>query len=171
MSFKEISVLDINKYKDSISLFKDWAITVVEDNEKVNPMTIGWGGLGVLWRKPCLTVYIHKERYSKHMFDNANSFSVCFFDMNKYKNELSYFGTISGKDEDKIEKSKLTVKESDGVKYIDEADMVIICNKMGQSDFDVNNVFEESIKKWYNESGVHTIYYGEIKKVLLKDKQ
>ena len=38
MSFKEISVLDINKYKDSISLFKDWAITVVEDNEKVNPM-------------------------------------------------------------------------------------------------------------------------------------
>ena len=49
--------------------------------------------------------------------------------------------------------------------------MVIICNKMGQSDFDVNNVFEESIKKWYNESGVHTIYYGEIKKVLLKDKQ
>ena len=170
MSFKEISVYDINKYKDSISLFKDWAVTVVDDKDKVNPMTIGWGGIGVLWRKPCLTVYINKQRYSKELFDNSDYFSVCFFETEKYKNELTIYGTKSGRDLDKIKETKLTVKEIDGVKYIDEADLIIICKKMGQSDFDIDKVYEESIKKWYNESGVHTLYYGEIVKVLLRDK-
>ena len=170
MSFKEIDVIDINKYKDSISLFKDWGVTVVEDEGKVNPMTIGWGSIGVLWRKPCFTAYIHKQRYSKKLFDKANTFSVCFFDTEKYKRELSYYGSKSGRDEDKILNSGLTVEKCEGVSYIKEADLVIVCRKMGQSDFDINNIYEESIKKWYDESGVHTLYYGEIIKVLVREK-
>ena len=67
---------------------------------------------------------------------------LAFFDMNKYKNELSYFGTISGKDEDKIERSKLTVKESDGVKYIEEADMVFEMSEMNE----VDSVFGRFLK-------------------------
>jgi hypothetical protein len=39
---------------------------------------------------------------------------------------------------------------------------------MGQSKFDLANISEPRIMKWYAKDGVHTIYYGEIIKVLAK---
>jgi len=39
---------------------------------------------------------------------------------------------------------------------------------MGQSQFDATKINEMRIKKWYEKDGVHTIYYGEIIKVLAR---
>ena len=38
------------------------------------------------------------------------------------------------------------------------------CKVMGKSDFDQKSVYE-----WYQKEGVHSQYYGEIVKVLVKD--
>lgn len=162
MEFKQITFEELSKYKDPFSLFKEWGITLVKDKNNVNPMTIGWGGLGILWRKPCCTVYIHKTRYSKELFDNQNVFSVSFFDLNKYQKELNQFGSLSGRDTDKTKSSGFTLKYYQDIPYYEEADVVIFCKKMGQTDFDINQVNETSIKKWYEKDGVHTIYFGEI---------
>jgi len=162
---KEIDILNINKYKDSISLFKDGAIALATSkNNKTNGLTIGWGSIGVLWRKPCCTVYIHKLRYSKEIFDNSDYFAVCFFE--GYKDELEYFGTHSGRNEDKIENSHLSINKNDLAPYFEESKLVIICKKMGQSDFDNNHIYEDKINNWYHQDGVHTLYFGEIVKVL-----
>ena len=74
--FKEISIQEIAEYKDPFSLFADWAAASAKGKEKANSLLIGWGGLGILWSKPCCTVYIHESRYSKKIFDEADSFSV-----------------------------------------------------------------------------------------------
>ena len=37
------------------------------------------------------------------------------------------------------------------------------CKVMGKSDFD------ENVYEWYQKEGVHSQYYGEIVKVLVKD--
>jgi len=161
---KEIKLEEINNYKDSISLFKSHGIALATSNEgKTNGLTIGWGGLGVLWRKPCATIYIHKTRFSKGIFDNSEYFSINFFE--GHEEQLDYFGKVSGRDEDKIANSKLEV-EVDNAPYFKDAKLVIICKKMGQTDFDLDRVYEDNIISWYNESGVHTIYLGEIVKVL-----
>ena len=49
------------------------------------------------------TVYVHKTRYSKHIFDHAKYYSICFMDQ-EHKNQLGYFGRVSGRDENKMEK-------------------------------------------------------------------
>ncbi|MCR5078468.1 MAG: flavin reductase family protein [Bacilli bacterium] len=159
---------DIASYKDPVSLFGEGCVAVVENKEKANPITLGWGGVGVLWGKPMCTVFIHESRYSKHMFDEADSFSACFFAKEHNPIAIKYFGTASGRDEDKIAKSGMTLSRQDGIPYLEEAEFVILCKKLTQTKFDLDKVPEGKYHDWYSRDGVHSIYFGEIVKVLKK---
>lgn len=163
---KEINVKKLNKYIDPLSIKEKPAITMATDGKETNGLTIGWASIGVLWKKCCATVYVHAQRYSKHIFDNAKYFSICYM-KDEHKDIVNYFGTVSGKDENKIEKCGLTLV-NDNAPYFDEAKAVIICRVMGKSDFDINNV-DDGVQDWYNKDGVHTQYYGEIVKVLINE--
>lgn len=171
MAHKEIEIQVIEKYKNVFDLFSDSAIALANSGKKINGLTIGWGSLGVLWSKPTCVVYVHETRYSRCIFDEADSFAVCFF-KSEYDSQLDYFGRVSGKDVDKIKESGLILKEEeDGIPYFAEAELVILCRKMGQSKFDLDKINEDRIIKWYEKEGVHTIYYGEIIRVLAKKKK
>ena len=41
---------------------KQWALVTAGTPEHYNTMTISWGGLGTLWRRPVATVYVKKNR-------------------------------------------------------------------------------------------------------------
>ena len=167
--FEQIKLEEITQYKDPFSLFSEWAAATATGKEKTNSLLIGWGGLGVLWSRPCCTVYIHETRYSRKVFDEADSFSVCFFSKEKYLKPLEYLGQASGYQEDKIAGSGLNLLKEDGIPYFEEAELVILCKKMGQSKFDLNKIdHPQRIIDWYSRDGVHTLYYGEIVKVLRK---
>ncbi len=166
--FVEIGPEEIGQYKDSVSLFGEGAIAYAQGKERANGLTIAWGGLGVLWRKPCMTVYIHKDRYSKTIFDEADAYSVNFFG-DEAKELLNYFGSHSGRNEDKAAVAQASIAKGDIAPYFEDAELVVLCKKMGQNDFDPNSV-DEGVKAWYAKSGVHTIYHGEIVKVLRKMK-
>lgn len=165
-NFKEIDLNEIKDYRDPFNLFSQTALAVSKGKERTNTLTIGWGALGTLFSKPCCTIYIHKKRYSKVIFDESDYFSVCFFKKD-YQEEIdNYYGKLSGRDIDKIKEGKLTVDYIDDVPYFKEAEYVIICKMMAKSDFDVNKIYEERIKKWYMAEGVHTIYHGQVLKIL-----
>ncbi len=166
--FKQIKPSEITDYKNAIDLFGQGAVTMVKKGDTANPMTIAWGSLGVLWRKPCMSVYVHKTRYSKGLFDQADRFAVCFFGK-EHDESLSYFGSASGREEDKAAKSGLTLKEEDGYFYFEEAELVVFCRKMGQTDFDLAHIEPAPIRAWYEKAGVHSIYCGEIVKVLRRE--
>lgn len=164
--FYEIDLKEITQYRDILSLFANGAIAVAKGSEGENSLTIGWGGLGVLWRKPTLTIYINKKRYSKKIFDNASYFSVCFFNK-KYNKELGqFYGTLSGKHIDKIHNGPFTIDYYEDIPFYKESEIVIFCKKIGQSDFDINLINLENIVEWYKQDGVHTIYQGEVIKVI-----
>lgn len=162
---KEIPISELTKHFDPLTIKPNPAIALACDKNEINGLTIGWASLGILWSKPTMTVYVHKTRYSKHIFDNSDYFSVDYIDS---KELLKYFGTVSGKDEDKIKNSNLTVEYLEKTPYFKESKLVVICKKMGQSDFDPNSV-DEKVREWYKQDGVHTQYYGEIIKVLIKE--
>ena len=164
---KEVEVRDLVKYIDPMSLEENPAIIIASDGKETNGMTIGWAGFGILWRKYMATVYVHKQRYSKHIFDNAKYYSICFM-KNEQKDIVKYFGSVSGRNENKMEKCGLTVLE-DVAPYFKEARAVVLCRVMGKSDFDINNV-DEGVKDWYDKEGVHSQYYGEIVKVLVNEE-
>ena len=101
--------------------------------------------------------------YIKHVIQY---YSICFMDQ-EHKNQLGYFGRVSGRDENKMEKCGMTVNNQDVAPYFEESSVVILCKVMGKSDFDQKSV-DENVYEWYQEEGVHSQYYGEIVKVLVK---
>ena len=70
-------------------------------------MTASWGGFGVLFNKNVAYIFVRPQRFTKEFVDGSDRFSLTFFDKS-FKKELSYLGTASGKDEDKINKAGLT---------------------------------------------------------------
>lgn len=163
---REINTNDLCRYINPMRMLdQDCAIAIASDGRETNGLTIGWAGFGRLWNKPAATVYVHRTRYSKHIFDGAEYFSICFLHP-EHRKVLGYFGRVSGRDEDKMENCGLQVVTSDAAPYFAESRVVVLCRVMGKSDFDVNAV-DGSVAPWYRREGVHTQYYGEIVKVLV----
>ena len=42
---------------------KKWALLSAGTKEKHNTMTISWGGMGTLWGKPVVTVYVKRLQH------------------------------------------------------------------------------------------------------------
>ena len=92
---KEIPVKDLFQHIDPFRIHEDPAIALATDGRETNGLTIGWAEYGVLWSKPAATVYVHKTRYSKHIFDGAEYYAICYLKP-EHRDVLGYFGSVSG---------------------------------------------------------------------------
>lgn len=164
---REININEFN-YNAFTKFGKEWALVVTKDEKEDNAMTIAWGQLGILWSRPTVSVYIRNTRYSKHMMDNSDTFSVCFFS-SQYKNELTLCGTKSRNEIDKINECNFTRVYSDNTLYLKEANIVFILKKIYQVDLPINEDASLTIKKHYQKNEYHTQYIGEILKILIND--
>ena len=165
---KEININEFN-YNAFNKFGKDWALIVLKDDKEDNAMTISWGQLGILWSRPTISVYVRNTRYTKHMLDNSDTFSVCFFN-EKYRNELSICGTKSRKELDKITACNFTRSYENDTLYLKEANIVFILKKIYQVDLPIIDSTHPSIKKHYNEGEYHTQYIGEVVKILINEE-
>jgi flavin reductase (DIM6/NTAB) family NADH-FMN oxidoreductase RutF len=148
----------------------DWLLITAQKGNKVNTMTASWGGVGYLWNQNSAFIFVRQSRFTKEFIDSSSSFSLCFFNHTQYQKELAYLGTVSGRDEDKIKKSGLTVVHEDKVPYFKEARLVLICSKAAQIPIRENNLINKDIaRKWYEDEDYHDMYVGKIQKVLLKE--
>ncbi len=148
---------------------KDWMLITAEAGGKANAMTASWGGLGVMWDKNVAFIVVRPQRYTKEFIDNAGTFSLTFFDKS-YQKMLGYFGTKSGRDEDKIKKFNLTLGHVDGTPYFEEAGMVFICKKLYHQNFEPSCFIEQSLNdKWYPTIDHHTMYIAEVTNILVKN--
>lgn len=167
-TFKEISPYELkeNTFKQ---IGKDWMLITSHSNEHSNAMTASWGGFGVMWGKPVAFVVIRPQRYTKEFIDISEKFSLTFFN-DEYKKMLNYFGTVSGRDEDKITTANLTLNYENGTPYFEEAQIALICKNLFKQSMDEKNfINEELINRWYPQKDFHTLYIAEIETVLLKN--
>lgn len=89
------------------------------------------------------------------------------FSMKKYQKELGqFYGSLSGRDVDKIHDGPFHVDYYEDIPFYKESEIVILCKKIGQSDFDINLIGLNEITEWYKKDGVHTIYQGQVIKVI-----
>ena len=148
---------------------KEWMLITAGDQEKFNTMTASWGSLGVMWGKNVAFTFIRPQRYTKEFIDNNDTFSLCFFD-ERFKKNLSYLGSVSGKNEDKISKTDLTVDFIENTPYFKEASLVMICKKLYAQNLEPNCFIDKSLdNKWYENKDYHTMYVSEIQKIFIKD--
>ena len=107
MSYKKIDINEIvlNPFK---TIGNDWLLISALKDGVTNTMTASWGGIGVIWNKNVVTVYIRPQRYTREFVDNSDYFSLTFFE--GYKKELGILGSKSGRDCDKIKETNFDHK-------------------------------------------------------------
>ncbi|MGE4282105.1 MAG: flavin reductase family protein [Clostridia bacterium] len=148
---------------------KDWMLVTAEKDGKANTMTASWGGLGVMWGKNVAYVVIRPQRYTKEFIDNSDTFSLSFLD-DSFRKTLNYLGSTSGRTEDKMKKSQLTVVHTDEVPYFEEANIAVLCKKLYAQEYKPECfIAQELTEKWYPNVDYHTLYIAEITKILIKE--
>ena len=161
--FKKI---DVRKdfTENGFQWFHDAELLAAGNREKSNAMTIGWGGIGTLWGRTALTVYVAEKRYTKEFMDQADYFTVMAFGV-EHGNVLRYMGTKSGRNEDKAAALGLhTAYTANGTPYYTEAEMVIECKIMYAAPFDAQYFKSDVPRNMYANfpAGVHSMYIGEV---------
>ncbi len=147
---------------------KEWALVTAGPEGNVNTMTISWGGMGVLWGKNVVYVFIRDSRFTKELVDREECFSLTFFE-EKYRKELSYCGSHSGRTEDKFANSGLTVNQKNNIPFIDEGNLVFLCRKLAATRITADSFIASDLKDtWYSDGDMHTMYVAEILEVLSK---
>lgn len=106
---KEINVFD---YAGDIAKAMNAGILLTTKMDgKVNTMTIGWGMLGIEWKKPMFIALVRESRFTKEYLDQTGEFTVNVPYGEFDKKIVGYCGTKSGRDTDKIADMGLTPEE------------------------------------------------------------
>jgi flavin reductase (DIM6/NTAB) family NADH-FMN oxidoreductase RutF len=122
-----------------------------------------------MWGKSVAYVVIRPQRYTKEFVDAQDTMSLTFFD-EKYRRELTYLGTASGRDEDKITKAGFHTVFDGDTPYFSEAKTVMIAKKLYASEYRAEDFLIPGLAKaMYPEDDFHTLYICEIQKVLVQD--
>lgn len=165
---KEIPVTDL-QFNFYTKIDKERMLITAGGEGGYNTMTASWGHLGSLWHKPTSVCYIRPQRYTKEFMDREDVYTLSFFP-EEYRNALSYLGTHSGRDGDKVAAAGLTPVHEDGYTYFAEANMVLVCRKLFRSTMQEENFLDkEVLEKNYPNRDLHDIYIGSIEKVLVKE--
>jgi len=154
----------------AVELFRDdWMALIVGRKGELNAMTIGWGGIGMLWNCPVVTVYVSSDRYTHGLMERNDCFVVEAF-AEPYRGVLKYLGSHSGRHGDKIAGSGLTVEYTAAGNPIFEQGMLAIeCRKIYSASFDPAGFSGDAAERFYAKgTGIHTIYIGEIVNVWRK---
>lgn len=83
----------------------------------------------------------------------------------------AYLDSHSGHSSNKVKAAGLTPVFADGTTYFSEADMVFVCRKFYSSALTENGFVDQGLIDFnYPERDFHTMYVGEIVKVLVNEK-
>ena len=128
-----------------------------------NAMTIGWGSIGYIWRRPFIQVVVRPTRYTYEFMEKYDTFTVCAFP-NKYHSALNLLGNRSGRDGDKISESGLTPIASSVIPApgYSQASLILECKKIYWDDFRPDHFIDPAIDQQYPKKDYHRLYFGEI---------
>lgn len=156
----EPKTLTLNPFQ---AIGSQWMLVTAGTAEKCNTMTASWGGLGIMWGRTVATAYIRPQRYTKEFMDREEYFTLSFLPENR-RADLSYCGTVSGRDEDKIAHCGFTVERSAcGAPYFAEAELVLVCRKLYRQSMTPDSFLDSSLdSRWYPDKDYHDMYIAEI---------
>jgi len=132
--------------------------------DKVNTMTIAWGGISNVWSKPVFIAYVRYSRDTYQMLENSDEFTINVPYENTLKKELGFCGTKSGRDYDKIKECDLKLHDSRIVKppILADCEMHYECKVIYKQAMEPGNIIESVKDRYYPNNNYHVIYYGEI---------
>ena len=145
-----------------VPLIEKGAFLTVKAGQMCNTMTIGWGMMGVCWRKPVLMVAVRNSRHTYKIMESAEDFTVSMPSGN-LRDEIFYCGTKSGRDVNKFDECELKIAAGRQVEspIIDTPGLHIECMIIYKSAMLPNNL-ASNFHGLYPQKDYHTLYFGEI---------
>lgn len=151
---------------------KEWMLVTAGDKEKFNTMTASWGGIGFLWNKPVVFVFIRPERYTFEFIEKSEYFTLSFLgEENKAIHKIC--GSKSGREVDKVKETGLKpISTEKGNIFFDQSRLNLECRKL-YSDTIKEECFIDldACKQWYGgaHGGFHHMYIAEITGAWIKE--
>ncbi len=140
---------------------KEWALLTAGSLDDHNAMTISWGGMGTLWHKPVVTVYVKPVRHTYEYMEKNDYFTVSFYP-ERYRKALMLMGSKTGRDCDKDKEAGLTAETvGESVTY-KEAEITLLCRKIYFNDLDTANMSADVVRTNYTAEAPHRMYLGEV---------
>ncbi len=162
-SFNKIEIGELEEnFIDIIS--KEYMLITAGTSESFNTMTANWGGVGYLWNKPVVFVFVRPERYTYGFLENNECFTLSFLgEENKEIHKIC--GSKSGRDVNKIKETGLIPNTtSDGNIVFEQSRLTLECKKLYCEKLNKDRFLDQKIlEKWYGAKGnLHCIYIAEI---------
>ncbi len=160
--------MDINAltqyFKKATEILPKGAFLTTKNGEKTNTMTIGWGSFGFVWGMPVAEVLVRESRYTKTTTDNALEFTLTFPYDDSMKEALTFCGSHSGRDTDKIAECGLSLKTANKIStpVVACKGLVFECKVVSRAEMTNELTSAEILDKWYKNGDLHTLYYAKI---------
>ncbi|WP_425059590.1 hypothetical protein SCACP_01810 [Sporomusa carbonis] len=130
---------------------------------KINTMTIGWGSVGIIWRKPIFTALVRQSRFTKELVEKSGEFTITL-PLADMKEALALCGTKSGRDMDKIAAANLKLADGQAVAtpIIAAPGLQLECKVVYKQTMLPENLDANYQANCYADGDYHTMYFGEI---------
>lgn len=137
--------------------------------QQVNPMTIGWGTMGIEWGRRIFVAYVRDSRYTRQMLDESGEFTVNVPLGDCDDQILKFCGTKSGRDVDKVAHLGLTLEPGEAVAVpgIRELPLTLECKVLYRVKQPVESIPQDIQKRYYPQNAegqqdFHYAYFAEI---------
>ncbi|ONI39268.1 flavin reductase [Candidatus Epulonipiscium fishelsonii] len=162
-----------NKYANQVleGIQKGAFLSVSTDIDNI--MTISWGNLGFMWRRPIITIMIRYSRFTYEMLEKSKQFTLSIPLTDTLKKELTICGTTSGRNSDKWETTGLTKVKAHKVNspLVGECDIHFECKVIGTLPMTEGMLNMDINEQFYNKGDYHVFYYGEILGTYIKEEK
>jgi len=145
-------------------------LLLMSGSEPPNVMAIGWATWGIIWSMPICTVLVRPSRYTfRHLCREP------FFTVNVpadgMEETVTFCGTHSGADLDKIEARKLELGESASVPvpFIEQCQAHFECKIVQRAHVKAGHILADEVNSCYSSGDYHTIFHGEILGAYIKE--
>ena len=78
-TMKPIAIKDLSENFFEV-IGKEWMLVTAGNKDHFNTMTASWGGIGFLWNKPVVYVFIRPERYTFEFIEKSEYFTLSFWE-------------------------------------------------------------------------------------------
>jgi flavin reductase (DIM6/NTAB) family NADH-FMN oxidoreductase RutF len=128
-----------------------------------NPMTIGWGTVGIVWGKPIFIVLVRPSRYSFRFMEHTPEFTVNVLE-ETYAEQIALCGSRSGREINKIDVCGFTLEKGHVVRvpFIAESLLHYECRTVHKNSVIDADLDREIVGVYYPEGDFHRVYFGEI---------
>jgi len=128
-----------------------------------NVMAIGWGSMGIIWRRPIFIVLVRPSRYTYTLIEETGECTVNIVPP-KLKEVVQYCGSVSGRDHNKFKEKNLTPLPSKTIKtpVIKECILHFECQVVNKNDLIPSELRKSFVPELYPKGDFHRLYFGEI---------